>query len=187
MIYFRKIKSFFLLFKKAAFLFNDYNGLKLSAALSYYTVFSLCPFLIIIISLAGVFLGRQAVEGRVYDEIKGLVGDGTALQLQQIISNIQHTKHGTIGGIIGFIILVLGASGVFSEIQGSINYMWCVTKTKQKGWVILITRKLLSFSILLSMAFILLVSLLVNALTDVLSEHLKRYFPDSIVNIFYLH
>ena len=181
-----KIKSFFLLFKKAFLQFNGYNGLKLSAALSYYTVFSLAPFLIIIISLTGIFFGRQAVEGRVYNEMKGLIGSDAAKQIQEIILNIQHNNHGTIGSIIGFIVLVLGASGVFSEIQGSINYIWSAESSKKKGWLLLLTRKLLSFSLLISMAFILLVSLLVNAVIDLLSEHLKNYFPASVVQLFYI-
>ncbi len=182
----QRIKSFFLLFKTAFLQFIDYNGLKLSAALSYYTVFSLSPFLIIIISLAGIFLGRKAVEGEVYEEIKGLVGTSTAIQIQDIIQNIQNIDRGVIGSIIGFIILIFGASSVFSEIQSSINYIWSTVKTHRKGLIVFVIRKLLSFSLLLGIAFILLVSLFINAIVDVLSEHLKRYFPDFIVKSFYL-
>ncbi len=181
----QRIKSFFLLFKTAFLQFIDYNGLKLSAALSYYTVFSLSPFLIIIISLAGIFLGRKAVEGEVYEEIKGLVGSSTAIQIQDIIQNIQNIDRGVIGSIIGFIILIFGASSVFSEIQSSINYIWSTVKSHRKGLIVFVIRKLLSFSLLLGIAFILLVSLFINAIVDVLSEHLKRYFPDFIVKSFY--
>lgn len=181
----RCIKSYFVSFKRAFGLFNDYNGLKLSAALSYYTVFSIAPFLIVIISLAGIFFGRQAVEGEVYGEMKGLIGSDAAAQIQAIIRNIQQSKHSAIGGIIGFIVLIVGASGVFSEIQGSINYIWSINQTTRKGILVLVIRKLLSFSILISMAFILMVSLAVNAMIDVLSDHLKGYFQDSTINIFY--
>src|SRR5882724_4169640 len=185
-MYFKKMHSFPGLFKKAFNLFDDCNGLKLSAALSYYTVFSLAPFLIIIISLAAIFFGRQAVEGKVYSQIRGLVGSDAALQIQEIIQNIQDSHHGTIGGIIGFIILLIGASGVFSEIQGSINYMWSIHPKKKKGLILLLlTRKLLSFSLLISMAFILLVSLTVNALIDILSTRLQAYMPASVIQLFY--
>jgi membrane protein len=185
MIGFRKIGSFFLAFKKAFLLFDNYNGLKLSAALSYYTVFSVAPFLIIIISIAGFFFGKQAVEGKVYGEIMGLVGKDAALQVQEIIRNIQLSKHSTIGSIIAFVVLVIGASGVFSEIQSSINYIWSVNPRSRKGWLLIITRRLLSFSLLISMAFVLLVSLAVNAVIDVLSERLQNYFPDSVVKLVY--
>jgi membrane protein len=181
----KKISSFLGLFRKSFELFNDYNALKLSAALSYYTVFSIAPFLIVIISLAGIFFGRQAVEGKVYGQIKGLVGSDAALQVQLIIQNIQHSNHGTIGGIIGFVVLLIGASGVFSEIQGSINYIWDIHPKKKKGVILLLIRKLLSFSLLISMAFILLVSLTVNALIDILSARLQAYFPDAVVHLFY--
>ena len=77
--------------------FNDFNGFKLSAALSYYTVFSVAPLLIVIISLAGIFFGRLAVEGRVYHQISGLVGSETALQIQDIIRNTQESSHGKLG------------------------------------------------------------------------------------------
>ncbi|PWT72908.1 MAG: ribonuclease BN [Bacteroidetes bacterium] len=182
---FNHIKSYFVSFKKAFGLFIDYNGLKLSAALSYYTVFSIAPFLIVIISLAGIFLGRQAVEGEVYGEMRGLVGSDAAIQVQQIIQNIQESKHSTIGGIIGFVVLIVGASGVFSEIQSSINYIWSINQTSKKGILVLIIKKLISFSLLISMAFVLMVSLIVNALIDILSNRLRNYFDDSTVKIFY--
>jgi len=168
------------------FHFNDHNGLKLSAALSYYTVFSIAPFLIIIISIAGIFFGRDAVQGKVYGQIMGLVGSDAALQVQSIIKNMQGSKHTVIGGIIGVIVLVIGASGVFSEIQGSINYLWSINPSKKKGILLFVIRQLLSFSLLLSMAFILMVSLAVNAVVDVLSDRLQVYFPNVVVKLFYL-
>jgi membrane protein len=150
--------------KKTTELFSDSNGLTLSASLSYYTVFSVAPFLIVVISLAGIFYGQQAVEGNLYSQISGLVGNAAAMQIQDIIKNIQRTQHNVLGGIIGFIVLIIGATGVFSEIQNSINLIWSVTgKLKSQGLLKFLRNKLLSFSILASVAFILLVSLIVNA------------------------
>src|SRR5580693_9291382 len=131
--------------KKTTELFSDSNGLTLSASLSYYTVFSVAPFLIVIISLAGIFYGQQAVEGKLYIQITGLVGNAAALQIQDIIKNIQRTQHNVIGGIIGFVVLIIGATGVFSEIQNSINLIWSVTgKLKSNGWLNFLRNKLLS-------------------------------------------
>jgi membrane protein len=159
--------------------FNDFNGFKLSAALSYYTVFSVAPLLIVIISLAGIFFGRLAVEGRVYRQISGLVGSEAALQIQNIIRNTQQSNHGKLGGIIGTIILIIGASGVFSEIQSSINYLWSVPPPKKKAFLIAIFRKLISFSLLIAVSFLLLVSLLANALLEILSDRLVNLFSNT--------
>jgi len=165
--------------------FIDLNGLKLSAALSYYTVFSIAPLLIVIIALAGFFLGRQAVEGRVYHQISGLVGSEAALQIQAIILHTQDSQHGKLGGIIGTIILFIGATGVFSEIQSSINYLWSIPAPTKKAFLIAIFRKLISFSLMIAFAFLLLVSLTFNALLDILSDRLKDLFSDSLLNLFY--
>jgi membrane protein len=166
--------------------FIDLNGLKLSAALSYYTVFAIAPLLIVIISLAGIFFGRLAVEGRIYHQISGLVGSDTALQIQNIIRNTQESNHGKLGGLIGAVILIIGASGVFSEIQGSINYLWSIPSPKKKAFLIAILRKLLSFSLLIGFAFLFMVSLTANAVLDILSDRLKGLFSDSMLNLFYV-
>ncbi len=165
--------------------FLDINGLKLSAALSYYTIFSVGPMLIVIISLAGIFLGQSAVEGRIYHQIKGLVGSDAALQVQSIIGNIRTTKHGKLGGIIGGVILLIGASSVFSEIQSSINYIWSVPARRKKAFLIALIQKLLSFSLLIGLAFMMIVSLLASALIDLLSTQLERYFSVGVVEVFY--
>jgi membrane protein len=166
--------------------FINLNGLKLSAALSYYTVFSLAPLLIVIISLVGIFFGQQAVEGRVYHQISGLVGSDAALQVQNIIRNIRESKHGWAGGIIGTIVLVVGASGVFSEIQSSINYLWHIPPPKKKGFLVAVTSKLISFSLLIAVSFLLIVSLLVNAMVDALSDRLRHFFNSSMLDLFYV-
>jgi membrane protein len=177
------IRDFFALIKKSFFLFLEYNGLKLSAALSYYTVFSAAPLLIIIMSLAGVFFGQMAVEGKVYFEIEELVGNQTALQVQHVIQNIELSKQGTLGSIIGFVILFFTASGVFSEIQDSVNIIWDIKPGPKKRLLQILIRKLLSFSLLIGVGFILLVSLFINAMADLISERVEKNFPDSLTRL----
>lgn len=171
--------------KKAGSQFAADNAIKLSASLSYYTIFALAPLLILIISLAGLFLGPDAVQGKIYGEINDVVGNAAALQIQEIIQNIKATKHTLAGTVIGFIALLIGATGVFTEIQDSINYIWSIRAKPKKGWLKLLTNRLLSFSLIVSLGFILLVSLMVNAVMDLLSERLKIYFADATVYIFY--
>src|SRR5580658_1662726 len=102
--------------KRAAVDFNNDNAFKLAASLSYSMIFSIGPMLIVVISLAGIFWGQQAVEGRIYEQIKDLVGSSAAVQIQDIIKNIQRSRHTVAGAIIGGAILVIGATGVFAEI-----------------------------------------------------------------------
>jgi len=172
--------------KKAAIDFNDDNGFKLAASLSYSMIFAIGPMLIVVISLAGIFWGRQAVEGRVYAQIKDLVGANAAIQIQDIIKNIQNNHHTVAGAVIGGIILVITATGVFAEIQGSINYMWSILAKPKKGWLKLLMNRLLSFSLIIAFGFISMVALLVSSLMDLLSDYLKRYFSHATVYVFYM-
>lgn len=179
------LKKFFGILRTAFDEFLQDNGFKFSASLSYYTVFSLAPLLIIVISLSGLFLGRAAVEGKIYGQLKGLIGSEASMQIQNIITNIQQSQHSLAGAIIGFAILLLGATGVFSEIQGSINYIWSLKTKPKKGWLKIILDRLLSFSLVVALSFLLMVSLTVNAVMDLLNERLTQYFHIA-VEIFYV-
>jgi membrane protein len=179
-------KNYFKLLKKSAQQFVEDNAVKLSASLSYYTIFSFAPLLIILMSLTGVFFGAEAAQGKIYYQINDLVGNDTALQIQEIVQNIRTSRHTTVGTIIGVIALLVGATGVFTEIQDSINYIWSVKAKPKKGWLKLIVNRVISFSLIISFGFILLVSLVVNALMDLLSDRLQLLFPDATVYIFYV-
>ncbi len=180
----KRIIKALMLFKHAGVAFVDDNAFKLSASLSYYTVFALCPVLIIIISLAGIFFGQDAVQGQIYSEINDYVGSDVALQIQSIISSIQEKEVGTIGAIVGTIILVVGATTVFTEMQDSINYIWSVKAKPKRGWLKFLKNRLLSFSLVLGMGFILLVSLVINALLGLLSHQLINFFPEYTLYLF---
>jgi membrane protein len=171
--------------KKAAVDFNNDNGFKLAASLSYSMIFSIGPFLIVAISLAGIIWGQQAAEGRIYDQIKDLVGASSAAQVQELITNIQQSHHTVTGAIIGGVILMIGATGVFTEIQGSINYMWCILAKPKKGWLKFLMNRLLSFSLIIVFGFISMVSLVINSLMDLLGDWLKKYFSHMTVYFFY--
>jgi len=188
MLIFRIMANTWKIFKESVTEFLNDNCIKLSASLSYYTIFALGPTLIIIISFAGIFLGRDAVEGRLYNEIKTLIGSSAALQIQNIIANIQQSQKSVIAAVIGVVLMILGATGVFTEIQGSINYIWSIRAKPKKGWLKFIVNRLISFSLVISCGFILLVSLLINALLELLSEQLQRYFKSiTIVTVYVLN
>lgn len=181
----KKLKSILKLFKNAGLGFVADNAFKLSASLSYYTIFALCPLLIIVISLAGIFFGRDAVQGKIYWQLNGLVGNEAALQIQDIITNIQHTQSTTLGAVVGSVILVVGATGVFTEMQDSINYIWSVKAKPKKSWLKFLINRLLSFSLIVGMGFVLLVSLLLSALVNIMSDKLERLFSSYTVYLFH--
>lgn len=164
--------------------FMQAKGLKLSASLSYYTLFSMAPLLLLIISLAGFFYGREASEGRIFDELNELIGNQAALQIQQVIRNLELSGKTTTSLIIGIVTLIIGATTVFGEIQDSINMIWHVKAKPKKGWLKLIKDRLLSGSIIIGLGFLLIVSLIVNGALMALNDILKSYFPDLTIVIF---
>ena len=172
--------------KKTVTEFIDDDGAKLSASLSYFTIFSVAPFLVIIISMSSLVFGQEAVEGKVYGQIKTLIGSDAALQIQHIIANVQLKDQGIWGLIIGGIVLILGATGVFTEIQGSINYIWSIRAKPKRGLLKLIIDRLVSFSLIVGVGFILLVSLIINSLMDLLYARLEKLFIDSSVKLLYI-
>jgi membrane protein len=174
------------LLQKAFTGFSDDKVLKLSGALAYFTVFSIGPMLIVIIFLAGIFYGREAIEGSVFGQIQGLVGKEAAIQIQDIIRNATLSHKGKLAAIIGFITLLVGATSVFSEIQDSINIIWNLKPKPKKGWLKMLLNRLLSFSVVIGLGFILMVSLIVNGLIEGLMSRLQARFPDLAVVVIYI-
>ena len=164
---------------------ND-NGLKLSASLSYYTIFSLPPLLIIIISLSGIFFGADAVRGELFGQINGLVGNEAAIQIQEIIKNAGLSENSSFATIIGIIILIIGASGVFAEIQDSINLILGTKAKPKRGLIKFIKNRLMSFSMIGSVGFLLMVGLIINSIMDILNNRLAEYFPKDSIYFFYV-
>jgi len=159
---------------------------KYSASLAYTTVFSLGPLLIVIIFICSIFFGQEATQGKIYSQIQQFVGHDAAQQLQTIIQNASLSGKGTFAAVIGIIILLLGATAVFAEIQDSINTIWGLKAKPKKGLWKIVRNRFLSFSVIVSLGFLLLVSLAISAVIEGLSDKLKASFPDITVVIFYI-
>ncbi len=181
-----RIKNIWKLLKTAGKGFSDDKVIKLSASLAYFTIFSIGPMLIIIIFFADIFWGREAIEGTIYGQIKGFVGADAAIQLQEMIKNASLSGKNKLTAILGFITLLIGATGVFYEIQDSINTIWGLKPKPKKSWLKMLLNRLLSFSIVISLGFLLLVSLIINGLIEALSNRLLRMFPDVAVAVIYI-
>ncbi|MBC7851224.1 MAG: YihY/virulence factor BrkB family protein [Chitinophagaceae bacterium] len=166
--------------------FSEDKLTKLAGALSYYTIFSLGPLLIVIIFVTSIFIEQARVEGTVYGQLEGFLGADSAKQLQEIIKNASLKGKSWLPAIIGIITLLIGATTVFAEIQDSINSIWSLKPKPKKGWIKMLQNRFLSFSVIVSLGFLLVVSLGITALVDAFSERLKVYFEGVTVVLFYI-
>ncbi|WP_114939650.1 YihY/virulence factor BrkB family protein [Mucilaginibacter endophyticus] len=165
--------------------FSKDNGLKLSASLAYYTVFSIAPLLIIVISVAGLVFGQDAATDRLYPEIVHYVGKGPAAQIQDALKHLALSGKSGIAVVIGVVTLLLGASSIFIEIQDSLNMIWRVKAKPKSGWVQLLKNRFVSFSLIISLGFLLLATLIINIVISAVQDQIQRFFPqiDSITQI----
>lgn len=163
--------------------FNDDNAIKLGASLSYYTLFSLPPLLIIVISLGGIFFGEDAIRGQIVNQIQDVVGKSSAVFIQNTLSNIKISQKGNIAAVIGVAVLLFSASTVFAEIQSSINYIWGLRTKPNKGIIRFVMNRLVSFSMIASLGFILMVSLMVNSFLKLMSNRLFNFLNIEQINI----
>jgi len=128
----KRIKDWWTITKQTLIDFSDNNVPSMCAALSYYTLFSLAPILLIVITVADIFYGRAAIEGTLFGEIRSFVGNDAAMQIQEIIRNAAVSKHATFASIVSTVALVFSATGVFEEIQGPIHTIWQFFMTQMK-------------------------------------------------------
>ena len=136
---------------------------RLGAALAYYTVFSLAPLMLIVIAVAGFFFGQEAAQNQLVGQLRGMVGQQGAEALQSMIQNASKPSHGIVASIVGFAILLFGASGVFGQLQDSLNTIWEVKPKPGRGIWGFIKSRFLSFAMVLGIGFLLLVSLVLTA------------------------
>jgi membrane protein len=168
--------------------FFESNVMKLSGSLAFFTVFSLPGLLIIIIWFSNLFYGHEVVEKSVYTQIEGFVGHDAALNIQQTIHNATQAASSNFATIVGIASLIIGATSVFGEIQDSINLIWKLKARPRKGWawLKLIINRLLSFSMIITLGFILLVSLVLNGAMDLLLNNVMERFPQLTVILVYV-
>ena len=167
-------RSYVHVLKRAGREFLDDNGTKLSASLAYYTIFSIGPLMMVVMTLAGVFYKKTDITPKVFEQVSQIVGRSGADQLQSMLDNISKQQHTTLFSIIGVGVLLFGATGIFTEIQSSINYIWSIKAKPKKGWLKYILDRLLSFSLIIGSGFLLLVTLVINLVMDYLALRLER-------------
>jgi len=172
-----KILLYLLVLKSTWIEFVNDKAIKLSASLAYYTIFSLAPMLVVIISLGGIFLGKQAIAGELFEQIRRYVGDSAAMQIQSMIGNAQVLKGSFTASIVGIVTMLIGATGVFVEIQDSLNFMWGIKTKHKRGFLKYLFNRLISFIIVIGMGLVLLISLAVNSIIVSFSNTITNWFP----------
>jgi membrane protein len=151
------------LLKETFFEWYGDNAPRLGAALAYYTVFSLSPLLIIVIAFAGLVFGREAAQGEIVAQLQGLIGEGSAKAIQAMIESAHKPTSGMVATVVGVLTLLIGATGVFTELHDALNTIWEVKPKPGLGLMGLIRDRFLSFAMVLGIGFLLLVSLAISA------------------------
>jgi membrane protein len=155
---------------------NDYAP-SMGAALAYYTLFSIAPLLLIVISIAGLAFGREAAQGEIVAQLQGLMGEDGAHAVQGLLESASKPERGVIGGMVSFVLLVFGATTVFAELQDAFDRIWRVpARSRSSGLWMLVRARLLSFGMVLGIAFLLMVSLVVSAVISSLGSWWGPYF-----------
>lgn len=166
--------------------FSDDRCMKMSASLAYYTLFSLGPLLLIVIWCIGFFYGQQldgtSAESEVFEELSGIFGPNVATFLQSTIEKMMVQTDSNIGIIIGIATLIFTSTTIFIDIQDSINNIWGIKPKPKKGWVKMIIDRLLSFSMILGLGFLLIASLLVNSIIALLTNYINQVLPGITIN-----
>lgn len=168
-------RTIFSLLKETWNEWNKDGASTLAASLAYYTIFSVAPLLIIAIAIAGSIFGEDAARGQIVTQIQGLVGKDGAEVIETAIKNSRQPEANSLASLISIVILLFGASGVFAQLQDALNTIWNVKVKPQKGVVNFIRKRLLSFSAVLGIGFLLLVSLVVSASLAALTNYLGGF------------
>ena len=155
----------------------DDRGFTRSASLSYYTVFSIAPLLLIAVAVAGFVFGKDAVTGQLHQELQGIVGDEGATAIQEMMKSASKPGRGVLASLLGFTMLVVGATGAFVELQDTLNDMWGVDKNKSSGVIGFLRARVLSLAMVVVIAFLLLVSLVVSTALSALGSYSASALP----------
>ncbi len=172
--------------KKTAKAWMAADPFRQSAVIAYYAIFSIPALLVIIITLAGFAFGKEAVQGEISSQIGSAIGSDAADSVEEMIAKAGAQKNSIWATIISVITLILGATGVFAQLQISLNQIWEVKVTAKKKWLKSLKDRLFSFGLIISIGFLLLISLLLSTGLSAFSEWIKVHLPDFMLYVFQL-
>lgn len=164
------------LMKTAASAWIDDYAPSMGAALAYYTIFSIAPLLLIVISVAGLMFGVEAARGEITAQLQGLIGQDAARMIEGLVERANQPSSGAISTLIGFVLLVVGATTVFAELQDALDRIWRAPRRAQGGLWALLRSRLLSFGLILGIGFLMMVSLVLSAALSALGKWWGAWF-----------
>lgn len=157
----------------------DHRASSKGAALAFYTLFSLTPILVLAIAVAGYFFGEEAAQGEIITQIRGLMGENGAKAVEALLAAARDPTAGLLATLFATVLLLLGATTVFAELKASLDELWDVPKSQESGFAELLKTRLRAFSIVLVLAFLLLVSLVISAVLSVLERYMGGLWSSS--------
>lgn len=182
----RRLLNFWKLLKRAGIQWNDKDPWRESAIIAYYAIFSLPGLLLVIITLAGYFFGEDKISGHINQEIADAMGQETSKQVQVVVDRAYNEDQSLFMTIVGIATILFGATGVFFQFQKSLNFIWDVKPDANSGIWQVIKARLFSFGLIITIAFLLLISLVITSLLSALGNFIEGSMPDFIMPVFYI-
>lgn len=179
-----KLKDLGKLFKSTFNAWNEKDPFRQSSVIAYYAIFSIPGLLVLIIAITGYFFGKDAVNENIINQISSTMGADTAASIKEMLTKAGQSKSSVLGSIVSIGVLLVGATGVFVELQKSLNDIWHVKLVKQSGIWLIVKARLFSFGLIVAIAFLLLVSLVISTGLTALSDIIKAYTSEFTVAIF---
>lgn len=178
------IKNLGKLFKITFKEWNEKDPFRQSAVIAYYAIFSIPGLLVLIITIAGYFFGNDTVNEDILRQVSSTLGSETALQIKDILEKSHQSKSTVWGSIIGIVILLIGATGVFVELQKTLNLIWNVKLKKQNGIILYLKSRMFSFGLILAIAFLLIISLVISTALAAMSDWVKVDTSPFMITVF---
>src|SRR5690554_362748 len=182
----KNIIEFWKMLKTAAIRWNSKDPWRESAIIAYYAIFSMPGLLLVIITLAGYFFGESEISGYVHDQIAEALGDDSAKQVQQVVDKAYDEDQSLIATIIGIATILFGATGVFFQFQKSLNFIWDVKADATTGIWNIIKARLLSFGLIITIAFLLLISLIITTILSSIGGYIQQNWPEYLMFLFHI-
>ncbi|HEX8151727.1 MAG TPA: YihY/virulence factor BrkB family protein, partial [Thermoanaerobaculia bacterium] len=181
------MKKYLDLFKQTFKEFGEDKAPRLGAALAYYTIFSIAPLLLIAISIAGMVFGQEAARDQIAGQLQNVMGASTAKAVEEMVANAAKPKAGIIASIVGIVTLIFGASGVFGQLKDALNTIWNVERKTRPGVMGFIRDRFLSMAMVAGIGFLLLVTLIVDAVLNAMGDRISAMLPGGEAVFHVLH
>jgi membrane protein len=176
-----KLKQVYVLLDRAARKYKKDNPLQLAGTTAFFAVFAMAPLIVIIISVAGILLGQDQIQTKLFEEIHNFLGEQSTQYIRDIVDNFQDTRKSIIGTIVGFVIFIFIATTFFSVLQKSLNSIWRIRAKPKHNILKTLYDRLISFGLILSLGFIMLVSFIIDTAISLFQDYMHERLPDLTV------